>query len=336
MTTLSCLKENDDSRVALTPATAKQFLQQGFIVKLEKGAGEASGYPDNAYEGVTIETHLESLLSADIILTVKGCVHPTEGQILSINGEKGLRLDRLPRITRAQIMDVLSSQNNLAGYQAVLEGAYHLKRSFPMMMTAAGTVPAARVLVLGAGVAGLQAIATAKRLGAIVSAFDVRPTVKEQVESLGAVFVEVNFKESGDGVGGYAKEMSRDYQEAQNAKILEVIQTQDIVISTALIPGKPAPVLITEEMVKEMKSGSIIIDLAGESGGNCALSKWQKVITTKNNVRISCPKNILDFISHDASHLYARNLYHFIKALYNSETKSWRKDDALFQSCIVE
>ena len=337
MTILTCIKEDNDSRVALTPQSAKQFFDMGFTLQMEKGSGELSGYPDTQYEGVIIDADREKLLqNADIILTIKGLKKKYEGMVLGIRVQNGLSLDQLPRITRAQTMDVLSSQSNLAGYRAVLEGAYSLQSSFPLMMTAAGTLKPARVLILGAGVAGLQAIATAKRLGAIVSAFDVRSSVKEQVQSLGATFIEVSAEESGDGIGGYAQEMSESYKKAQIQKLQEVIKDQDLVITTALIPGKPAPVLITRSMVSQMKSGSVIVDLAGEAGGNCELSSWGNTFSTPDNIKIICPYNILNAIARDASALYAKNLYHFIKALYNVQEKKWHEDDVLFQACRIE
>jgi NAD(P) transhydrogenase subunit alpha len=208
-------------------------------------------------------------------------------------------------------MDVLSSQSNLAGYRAVIEAAYELDRAFPLMMTAAGTVTAARVLVMGAGVAGLQAIATARRMGAVVSAFDVRAAAKEQVESLGATFIEVATLESGEGAGGYAKEMSEDYKQAQAAKLLEVLKSQDIVITTALIPGRDAPILLTAAMVADMKVGSVIVDLAIESGGNCALAK-PGISVTKNGVKIVAHPNLPSRIAYHASQLYAKNVYNFL------------------------
>jgi len=232
-------------------------------------------------------------------------------------------MEFVPRITRAQAMDVLSSQSNLAGYRAVIEGAAEYGRALPMMMTAAGTVAPARVLILGAGVAGLQAIATAKRLGAIVSAFDVRPAVKEQVQSLGATFVEVDPEATANAEtsGGYAKEMGEDYKRKQAQKIHDTLKKTDIAISTALIPGKPAPVLITEDMVKDMKLGSIIVDLAVESGGNCPLSEVGKIVT-KHGVKIMGLTNIPGRIAADASALYARNLFNFVSLMIDKASNS--------------
>jgi NAD(P) transhydrogenase subunit alpha len=243
-------------------------------------------------------------------------------------------MELVPRITRAQGMDVLSSQSNLAGYKAVIDAASNFRKALPLMMTAAGTVAAAKVLVLGAGVAGLQAIATAKRLGAIVSAFDVRATAKEQVESLGGIFISVDLNENGDAQGGYAKEMSSAYKQAQAQKLADVIKTQDIVITTAQIPGKPAPVLITSEMVQSMKPGSVIMDLAAESGGNCAETVYGKTVV-KNGVVILGPDNIISSIATDASQLYSRNIYNFVKNLFvdRSRTISW--EDEIVQATAL-
>jgi NAD(P) transhydrogenase subunit alpha len=236
-------------------------------------------------------------------------------------------MEFLPRITRAQTMDVLSSQANLAGYKAVVDAASQFGRAFPMMMTAAGTVPAARVLILGAGVAGLQAIATAKRLGGIVSAFDVRPAVKEEVESLGATFIEVESPETetAETAGGYAREMGEEYKRKQAEKIHETLKKQDIAICTALIPGKPAPVLITEEMVRDMKPGSIIVDLAVEAGGNCPLSEAGRVVT-KHGVTMMGFLNLPARLAAASSSLYARNLVSFLTPLIDEESKQLKID----------
>jgi NAD(P) transhydrogenase subunit alpha len=242
-------------------------------------------------------------------------------------------MDLVPRITRAQSMDVLSSQSNLAGYRAVIEGANALNRAFPLMMTAAGTIAPARVLILGAGVAGLQAIATAKRLGAIVSAFDVREASREQVESLGATFVSVDYDEKGDGSGGYAKEMSDGFQKAQKAKLTEVLKTQDLVISTAQIPGKKAPVLIDDDMVAVMKPSSVIIDMATETGGNCTLSKEDKDVVHKN-VLIMGPSNMPSHIPFDASQLFSRNVVTFLQTLNIKEGIKF-EDDIIKAMCVT-
>lgn len=334
---LAVLKEQRpyETRVAATPETVKKLIALGFHVSLEKGAGETAHFSDNSYKMAGAQltaTPEETLANAQVILKVQA---PTEEEI-SLFPEKSLllgllsphaypdlkkayakrkitafALELVPRITRAQGMDVLSSQSNLAGYRAVLEAAYAFERAFPMMMTAAGTIASARVLVLGAGVAGLQAVATAKRLGAIVSVFDVRSAAKEQVESLGGLFVEVESQESGETAGGYAKEMSEDYKVRQTAKIKEVLQKTDIAISTALIPGKPAPRLISADMLAEMKPGSVIVDLAVEMGGNCEGSVLGKIVD-KKGVKIVGYANMPGRIPTDASALYARNLYHLL------------------------
>jgi NAD(P) transhydrogenase subunit alpha len=247
-------------------------------------------------------------------------------------------MELVPRITRAQSMDVLSSQANLAGYKAVLDAAAVYGRAFPMMMTAAGTIAPARVLVLGAGVAGLQAIATARRNGAIVSAFDVRAAAKEQVESLGASFVEVDaaVASSAETSGGYAKEMDDDYKKRQNAKIHETLKKMDIAICTALIPGRPAPVLITEEMVRDMKPGSVIVDLAVENGGNCALSVANEVATAYD-VKIVAYRNVPARLPQDASALYAKNLLNFVTLLWDKEAAAlkWSLEDEIVRATLL-
>lgn len=334
-----------ECRVAITPEVSKKLTDLGHDVVLEKGAGVAAGMPDAAYEaaGAKIAKDTKSLYQgADIIIRVSpptssevaalpkdsiliGMLKPFDNEKLAKELAKkkitAFALEFIPRISRAQSMDVLSSQSNLAGYKAVVDAASLFGRAMPMMMTAAGMIPPARVLILGAGVAGLQAIATARRLGAIVSAFDVRPAVKEQVESLGATFVEVESTESGDGSGGYAKEMSADYKKRQQAKLEEVMRQQDIVITTAQIPGKPAPVLITQNMVKDMKTGSIIVDLAIESGGNCAGSVVGKVVE-KQGVKIMGYPNFPSRIPFDASQVYARNALNFLTLLLASDKKT--------------
>ncbi len=330
---LFILSEQTDGekRVAATPDTVKKYVALGAEVSVESGAGVGISVSDSEYEsaGATISADVSG---ADIIL----CVRPPSADVLSQLKENAVlvgmlepysgteqykqhkinpfSLELLPRISRAQSMDVLSSQSNLAGYRAVIDAVAAFGKAVPMMMTAAGTVAPAKVLVLGAGVAGLQAIATAKRLGAVVSAFDVRPVAKEQVESLGAKFIEVAAAESGETSGGYAKEMSDDYKRKQSELIAETIKKQDIVICTALIPGKPAPVLVTEDMVKTMRQGSVIVDLAAASGGNCPLTKLDKV-TVKHGVTIIGYSNMPSRVAVDASALYARNLYNFISTL---------------------
>ncbi|MBA4749899.1 MAG: Re/Si-specific NAD(P)(+) transhydrogenase subunit alpha [Alphaproteobacteria bacterium] len=353
---IAVLKEQRpyEARVALTPEVAKKLKDQGHEVWVEKEAGAASSIPDTAYTevGATIFTTLkEGLGGAQVLLKVQAPLsessrneleglpegatvigllspHTYRSEMAQYNAKKlkTFSLEMVPRITRAQSMDVLSSQSNLAGYRAVIEGASLFDRAFPMMMTAAGTIAPARVLVLGAGVAGLQAIATAKRLGAIVSAFDVRAAAKEQVESLGATFISVDAPTSGEGAGGYAKEMDDDYKKRQAEKITETLKSQDIVITTALIPGRPAPLLVTEEMLSVMKAGSVIVDMAVESGGNCASSKLGEVITTPRGVKIVGYANLPSRISRDASALYARNVMHFLTLLMSKDGKDLAPD----------
>ena len=334
-----------ETRVAMSPDAVKKLVALDALVMIEKGAGDAASIPDDAFKaaGATIaKGEVDLYKQADIILKVAppssdelskipagallaGILSPysNEDHLAAYAKAKvtALAMDLMPRITRAQSMDVLSSQSNLAGYKSVLDAAEHYTRAFPMMMTAAGTIPPAKVFVMGAGVAGLQAIATAKRLGAVVSATDVRPAAKEQVESLGASFVAVEndeFKEA-ETAGGYAKEMSKDYQKQQAALVAEHITKQDIVITTALIPGRPAPKLISAEMVKSMKPGSVIVDLAVETGGNCAGSKAGEVVKT-DGVTIVGHRNVPGRLATDASSLYARNLLNLLTTLIDKES----------------
>ncbi|MCK0068362.1 Re/Si-specific NAD(P)(+) transhydrogenase subunit alpha [Kordiimonas laminariae] len=330
-------KREAEKRVAATPETIKKLKGLGFDVHVEAGAGQSASIPDDAFKeaGATISADIGSALDgADVIFSVQGIeaedaakakkgalqlavLNPfVEKDRVKAYAEAGLMavaMEFVPRITRAQSMDVLSSQSNLAGYKAVLDAAAEFSRAFPMMMTAAGTVAPAKVMVMGAGVAGLQAIATAKRLGAVVSATDVRPAAKEQVESLGGTFVMVEDEETAaaETSGGYAKEMSDDYKAKQAALIAETLAKQDIAITTALIPGRPAPKLITEEMLKTMKPGSVIVDLAVEMGGNCALSKPGEIVEA-HGVKIVGHLNVPSRLATDASALYARNLVHYI------------------------
>jgi len=349
---LAVLKERRtyETRVAATPETVKKLSALGFEVSVEKGAGDASHFPDEAYKaaGASIgSTTPKTLEGAQVVLKVAAPMTKTDGGedevkllpegalLLGIlqpytkpelldayNKHKvtALALELAPRITRTQVMDVLSSQSNLAGYRAVIEASQVFERAFPMMMTAAGTIAPARVLILGAGVAGLQAIATAKRLGAIVNVFDVRAAAKEQVESLGGTFVEVESQEAGEAAGGYAKEMSADYKARQAAKIKEVLQKSDICITTALIPGKQAPRLITKDMVAGMKPGSVIVDLAVESGGNCEGSVLGEVVD-KHGVKIVGYANMAGRIPTDASSVYARNLLSLLTLCVGKDSK---------------
>jgi len=330
-------RKEGELRVAATPDSVKKYIALGATVSVESDAGLGSAISNDAYKdaGATVSKSLSKCTEgADIILKVRppesdeiaaipegamliGMLEPYTAQsyfnMYALKNISAVALELLPRISRAQSMDVLSSQSNLAGYRAVIDAVASFGKAVPMMMTAAGTVAPAKVLVLGAGVAGLQAIATAKRLGAVVSAFDVRPVVKEQVESLGAKFVEVP-AEGGETSGGYAKEMSEEYKQKQQKLIYDTIIKQDVVISTALIPGKPAPVLITEEMVADMKPGAVIVDLAVASGGNCPLSVLDDVVN-HNGVTIIGYSNMPSRVAIDASQLYARNLYNYVSTL---------------------
>lgn len=339
MLRLVVLRETADqeTRVAVTPDLAKKYTQAGYQVSIETNAGQAAGFPDSQYKdaGASIITDANSALkNADLFLTVQapsveqlqqlpakavviGLMDPHRQRVLldvaSAQNVTLCAMEMVPRISRAQSMDVLSSQANLAGYRAVLEAANNYQKAFPMLMTAAGSIAPARVFVMGAGVAGLQAIATAKRLGAIVSATDVRLAAKEQVESLGASFVMVEDDElrQAETSGGYAKEMSDEYKQKQAAFIAEHIQKQDVVICTALIPGRPAPVLVTEEMVKTMKPGSVIVDMAVSQGGNYPNSVKDQVVQ-QHGVTIVGYTNLPARIGADASQLYAKNLQNFL------------------------
>jgi NAD(P) transhydrogenase subunit alpha len=340
-----------EKRCAATPETVKKYIGLGAEVVVEAGAGISASIPDAAFEAAGAKIAPDAAATtagADIVLKVQRPMSAAEGMdelsklakgttliaILNPHGAKeqigayasagidAMAMELVPRITRAQSMDVLSSQANLAGYKAVVDAAAEYNRAFPMMMTAAGTVAPARVLVMGAGVAGLQAIATARRLGAIVSATDVRPASKEQVASLGATFVAVEDEEfkQAETAAGYAKPMSEAYQAKQAALIAETIKKQDIVITTALIPGRKAPVLVTEEMVKTMKPGSVIVDLAVEQGGNCPLSELGQVVE-KHGVKLVGHANVPSRLAADSTALYAKNLLNFVTLLIDKETK---------------
>jgi H+-translocating NAD(P) transhydrogenase subunit alpha len=347
--------KSGELRVAATPDAIKKYIALGAVVSVETGAGLAAGISDADYQsaGATIADNAgECLVDVKLVLKVAppslqeimmipegamliGALDPHANtdllQAYNTKNISAFSLELLPRISRAQSMDILSSQSNLAGYRAVIDAVSLFGKVVPMMMTAAGTVAPAKALVLGAGVAGLQAIATAKRLGAVVSAFDVRPVVKEQVESLGAKFIEVAAAESGETSGGYAKEMSEDYKRKQSELIHETLKKQDLVICTALIPGRPAPVLITEEMVKDMKPGSVIVDLAAASGGNCPLTELDKVVV-KHGVTLVGYSNMPSRCAVDASQLFARNLYNFVAAMIVPDVK-W--DDELIKGTML-
>ena len=352
-----------EPRVAATPETVKKFLGLGASVAIQSDAGKGSGIRNADYEaaGATIvKSAKDALKGATLLLKVR---RPTPAEIpliprgtvviaimdpyghqealaaLAAAGLTSFAMELMPRITRAQSMDVLSSQANLAGYRAVIDGSAIYGRAFPMMMTAAGTVPAARVFIMGVGVAGLQAIATARRLGAVVTATDVRPATKEQVESLGAKFVAVEddeFKQA-ETSGGYAKEMSKDYQAKQAALVATHIAKQDMVITTALIPGRPAPKLVSAAMVESMRPGSVIIDLAVERGGNCEGAMPGQVVD-RNGVKIVGYENVAGRMAATASSLYARNLFAFAETLIGKETKAFAispDDDLVKATCLT-
>jgi H+-translocating NAD(P) transhydrogenase subunit alpha len=333
-----------EDRVAATPETVKKMKALGAEVAVEPGAGVGSGIPDAEFTAAGATVSPDAVKDADVVLRVR---RPAASELASCKkgalviaimdpygneaavkamadaGVTAFAMELMPRITRAQVMDVLSSQANLAGYRAVIDAAAEFGRALPMMMTAAGTIPAAKVFVMGAGVAGLQAIATARRLGAVVTATDVRPAAKEQVESLGAKFIAVEddeFKQA-ETKAGYAKEMSKEYQAKQAALVAEHVKKQDIVITTALIPGRPAPRLVSKDMVWSMRPGSVIVDLAVERGGNCELAKAGEVIET-NGVKVVGHLNVAGRIAASASSLYARNLYAFLEILVDKPSKA--------------
>jgi H+-translocating NAD(P) transhydrogenase subunit alpha len=342
-------RRKDEARVAASPDTAKRMVTMGLEVAVETGAGAGSAFPDSAYQtvGASIAPdQAAAFAGADIVLKVQrplleggvdelagmkqGAVligmlqplqHPQEVAAYARAGIAAFAMELIPRITRAQSMDVLSSQANLAGYRAVLDAAGEFGRAFPMMMTAAGTIPPTRVLVMGAGVAGLQAIATARRLGAIVSATDVRAAAKEQVESLGATFLTVDLEamKAAETTTGYAKEMSEDFQRRQREHVHEALKKIDVVICTALIPGRKAPVLITAPMIADMKPGSVIVDLAVEQGGNVEGSRPGEVVTTANGVKLVGHANVPSRIAVDASQLYAKNLLNFLALIIDKD-----------------
>ena len=343
---IAVAREIDPSepRVAASPDTVKKFKALGVDIAVEPGAGLKSGLPDGEFAAAGAAVSADAVRDADIVIKVKRPEASELGQYkrgalviaimdpygneaaLKAMAEAGISafaMELMPRITRAQVMDVLSSQANLAGYRAVIEAAEAFGRAFPMMMTAAGTVPAAKVFVMGVGVAGLQAIATARRLGAIVTATDVRPAVKEQVESLGAKFLAVEDEEfkQAETAGGYAKEMSKEYQAKQAALTAEHIKKQDVIITTALIPGRPAPRLVTSEMVKTMKPGSVLVDLAVERGGNVEGVKSGEIVEL-DNVKIVGFPSLAGRVATSASGLYARNLLSFIETLIDKSSKA--------------
>jgi NAD(P) transhydrogenase subunit alpha len=354
-----------ETRVAVTPETAKKLKAQGHTVRIQSGAGVAASVTDEAYQAAGAEiTDAAGALACDLVLKLRspseseltqmrpgsalvGMLNPfdAEGlQRLAAAGLTSFALEAAPRTSRAQSMDVLSSQANIAGYKAVMMAADKYQRFFPMLMTAAGTVKAARVVILGVGVAGLQAIATAKRLGAVIEASDVRPSVKEQVESLGGKFIEVSYdtpeeKEAAVGVGGYAKPMPPSWLARQQIEVAKRVALADVVISTALIPGRAAPTLITEDMVKSMKPGSVIVDIAAgkgpNGGGNCPLSEADKTVV-KHGVTLIGETNLPALVAADASALYARNVLDFLKLILTKEgTLNVDLADDIVAACLV-
>lgn len=354
-------RHQGETRCAVTPETVKKFVGMGAAVSIEAGTGHGSSIPDADYAaaGATVKPETRAVLEgADLLLKVRG---PTQQEITALKpgavvvalldayrekdtvsalakgNATAFAMEFVPRITRAQVMDALSSQANLAGYRAVIEAANAYGRGFPMMMTAAGTVAAAKVFVMGVGVAGLQAIATARRLGAVVTATDVRPATKEQVESLGAKFVAVEDEEfqNAQTAGGYAKEMSEDYKAKQAALTATHITKQDIVITTALIPGRPAPTLVTADHVASMKPGSVIVDLAIENGGNVQGAKLNEVVTTANGVTIVGLANLPGRIASDASALYAKNLVAFVGLLIKEGALAPDLEDEILKAAVV-
>ena len=358
-----------ERRVAATPDTIKRYLQWGFDVAVESGAGEAASISDAAYReaGATVgATRAEVFAGADIVLKVQRPLMqgasgddlsdiPDGAYLIGLHNPYGDRagvdayaahnivafsMEMVPRISRAQSMDVLSSQSNLTGYKAVIDAAANYGKAMPMLMTAAGRINPAKVFVMGAGVAGLQAIATARRLGAIVSATDVRAASKQEVESLGASFIMVEADEgdTGQTAGGYAKEMSDDYKRRQAELIADHIKGQDIVITTALIPGRPAPTLVNDDMIASMKTGSVIVDIAAEQGGNVTQTKPGEITVTANGVKIMGEFNLPSRLATDASALYSRNLMNFVELLVDTEAKKldidW-DDEIIKGTCLT-
>jgi NAD(P) transhydrogenase subunit alpha len=363
MVTIAVASESaDEPRIAVSPDTIKKFAALGAKVRVQSGAGLRSRISDEAYKaaGAEVVSRADALAAADVLLAVRrpsaddvkalkpGAIvaamldpySDRDGiEALAATGASIFSMEFMPRTTRAQSMDVLSSQANLAGYKAVVDGAAMFGQALPMMMTPAGTVPAAKAFIMGVGVAGLQAIATARRMGAQVTATDVRPATKEQVQSLGAKFVAVEDEEfkQAQTATGYAKPMSAEYQAKQAELVAQHIKNQDLVITTALIPGRPAPKLILRAMVESMKPGAVIVDLAAERGGNCELTEPGKTIETPNGVKIFAPLNLAGTIAVNASSLYAKNLLAFLDIMFDKKEKTlavnW--DDDLIKGTLV-
>jgi NAD(P) transhydrogenase subunit alpha len=355
---IGVLKESNknDKRVAISPTIVKKLIENGFECLVQENAGILSSFKNSDYSkaGAIISSKNDIFKTADILIKIspfendeleklnKGQIimaqlfhksHPKDMQLIASKGATAFSMDALPRITRAQDMDVLSSQSNLAGYKAVIKGAYEMTKIFPLMMTAAGTITPSRVLIYGVGVAGLQAIATAKRLGAIVEATDIRLETKEQTESLGAKFISV--EANGEtSEGGYAKEASEDYAKRQKEAVNDSLFKADLVITTAMVPGRRSPVLITENQVEQMKNGAVIIDLAAAQGGNCELSKMNKTII-KNGVKIIGTTIAPESVSTNASDLYAKNMFNFLKHLTDGKEFKWDLEDQITDETLI-
>lgn len=356
---IGILKETQkgDKRVSITPKIAGQLISNGFEVLVEEDAGQSSSYKNSDYSqaGAVISTKKDIFKNADVLIKInpfdndelenlkKGQIiiaqlfhksHPKDMKTIAKMGATALSMDAMPRITRAQDMDVLSSQNNLAGYKAVIKGAYEMTKIFPLMMTAAGTITPSRVLIYGVGVAGLQAIATAKRLGAVVEATDIRLETKEQTESLGAKFITVDNTGEEEAEGGYAKAASEDYAKRQQEAVNNSLFKADLVITTAMVPGRRSPVLITAEQVKQMKNGAVIIDLAAAQGGNCELSKLNKTVV-KHGVKIFGATIAPESVSTNASDLFAKNLYNYIQHLTEGNKFKWDLEDQITDDTLI-
>lgn len=349
-----------ERRVALVPETVVRLVKSGVAVRVAKGAGEAAAFPDEVYErsGAVIVDGARELVSdagavvcvgrpsSEVLAALKpgtivvGFLNPLGDpayiETLAGAGVTALAMEKIPRITRAQSMDALSSQSNIAGYKAVLLAATALPKFFPMLTTAAGTIPPAKVLVLGAGVAGLQAIATARRLGAVVSGYDVRAAVKEQVQSLGATFLAFDLGADAEGAGGYAKELTAEQQERQRAWMVEQIGTNDVVVTTALVPGRKAPILVSAAAVAAMKPGSVIVDLAAEAGGNCELTVADEIVTSPNGVTIVGTTNLPSTMPYHASQLYSRNVFALLSPwLKDGDIHIDMNDDVAKGACVA-
>lgn len=356
---IGVLKETQkgEKRVAITPKIVKQLIEKGFDVVVEKNAGKSASFKDSDYikAGANIKSHGVVFNDADVLVSVnpfdiddlslirQGQIlicqlfhksHPELVKAVSKKGATIFSLDAMPRISRAQDMDVLSSQNNLAGYKAVIRGAYEMTKIFPLMMTPAGTITPARVLVYGVGVAGLQAIATAKRLGAVVEATDIRPETKEQTESLGAKFITVENETDDVSEGGYAKEASAEYAKKQKEAVNKSLYQADLVVTTAMVPGRKSPVLITEEQVSQMKNGAVIIDLAAAQGGNCELSKMNKTVI-HNGVKIIGSTIAPESVSTNASELFAKNMLNYLLHLTEDAHFKWELEEEITDATLI-